>query len=888
MDEKSKQSDKSQVSKPERSRATDPADTRDGAEQSKRSAMPVILASELDEKMPRVSWGVWRGESKLKRAGAWFLAKGYVFLPIIAVIFALAQTAPLLGPVINRAGDNLYHVMSEHALMHGVNAGDNVFGPAGIEFGQPILRFYQSLYYLTNLGMHFLTGLDLKFAHNLTIVLFFSFSPLTYLYFLLKLGLNRWAAAFGSLFSMTSVAAFGNSYEAYFQAGIVTQSMGGFFFPWFMGNFIGLLRGQNRATSTALLFALSFLAHAILSVFAVFAGAIYFLVTYTPIRRSWKKLTLFAVLGVCLVSFWALPFIQHTTEMRAVPDSIVRRGVMWFNSVSEDELPKLLFSGRLLDDAPVLHKNQSHPLDKLMDKINIMGTLHTRPPMLSIFVGVGALIALLGFRQVSRRFLLAGFAFALMLFAGQDDYRWLRFLPFMEHIQAFRCVYLVEFFAFGLAGIAVETVLRNVMKGVLYGPAWTRAILPPVWVGILVGVVGWSVYEYTALGRVHLDLRNMSSYDTQVDALAGVKNAGYPFRFCNRYEGRVKRRQAWAGVHGWNPYCTHWKAVGSTSQYYNCRDLGSPSLNRDYYALAGMRYYSASGDDKVGEFLAKMDPEGAPLFERLPNGPDRHGKNNHWHAIIDTGYEQFLRPVVMKPMPVVCSHEQWIWLLRSWAGRYRNRLWEETTPLPLRVRAGELRGELLLEKTEAILYFDHTNLEEDKDYLEDVRSGGGTIITPVEIPGIETKVVKAEDNFWDLLPPSLTSPKRREPDRYHREEDDPGFENMYVTRLGDGRRTRQLFGFDVDVLEDTPVVLPMSAMPGWTVKLDGKPWPHYNTALNVIGTIVPKGAHRLVFDWEMPNWHRWSLWAGLIALLVVILSWFTPPPRRRGAPLPVL
>ncbi|MCP4603279.1 MAG: hypothetical protein GY847_22650 [Proteobacteria bacterium] len=804
---------------------------------------------------------------------------GHFILPSAAAILTLVSTHILLGPVLNRSGDNMYHLLNEFAILHGILAGDNPLGPIGMEFGQPLLRFYQALFYLYNIGVHLITGLSLKFLHNLTIVVCFALSPFSYMYCLRKLGLNRWAAAIGSFFSMISIAAFGNSFEAYHQAGIVTQSMGGLFFPWFMGHFIGMLRGENRASSTAVLFALAFLSHAIMSVFAVFAGALYFAVAPIRLRPVLKKLTAFCVLGTCLVSFWALPFIAHTYQMRPIPDSIVRGGgVHWFTSVSKDELAMVLFTGRLLDDPP-RKGDARNENDKFMDKISIIGTLKPRPPAVSILTALGVVVALFGFRRTSRRFLLAGFFFSLMLFAGPDDFRWLKYLPFIKQIQTFRCTYLIEFFAFGLVGIGVWTLFKAL--GIY---AWRRRPFlkyPFVTTWILLALTGACLCgaEIVLLGQRHLVVRNPSNLDAMADAMSTLPNRGYPFRVTPVYKGRYKIRQGWFSVYGYQPYCTHWKGIGPTAALYLCRSLGSSSKNNDLHALAGIRFFS-SKKDKAKKIIEAKDKERDRLFERLPNSPDRHGKSNSWHYLLDTGRDHFLRPLVGKPLPVICTHSQWIWLTKAWAGQYRRWLWEESTPIPMRVRSGGLEASGLKEQTAAVVYLDHTELKADLPILKQLTAQGGIVISPVQIPGIATVVPTPKQKLWDLLPDAMQRPPKAKPERDHREEQDPGFEKVWVSRIESRYRSFQNFAFDVDVLEPTVAVLPMEAAPGWKATLNSQVLPAFSTGPDLVGVLLPKGAHRLAFKWEMPLWHQGTVWVLFIAIAIVLGIWIRGAANR--------
>ena len=824
--------------------------------------------------------------SRTRRIAGFLATHGHHLLPAAAAIASLATTWIIVGPVLNRAGDDLYHVLNEYAIARAIYSGDNPFGPLGMEFGQPVLRFYQALFYLNTVGWRLVAGLDLRLVHNLTIVVCFALSPFSYAYFLRKLGLDRWTAGVGGFLSLISVAAFGNSFEAYFEAGIVTQSIGGLFFPWFMGHFIGMLRGENRPTTTAFLFAVAFLSHAIMSVFSVFAGALYFAVADVGLRRNVKRLAIFAVVGAALAAFWALPFVEHTRTMRPIPDSIIRgRGVHWFTSVSTSELSMVLRTGRLLDDPPRMGDKRDAD-DKLMDQISIIGTLKTRPPVLTILTAFGAIVALAGVRRSSRRFLLAGLTFSLMLFAGPDDFRWLRFLPFIQEIQAFRCTYLVEFFAFGLAAIGVGALGRAGLALVATRRRRITAVTAAVALSLVAaGGAAWTCVEIVLLGEVHMNLRATPELDEVVDAASSLQHQGYPFRIQPKFKAGIssKVRQAWLNVHGFESYCTHWKGTGPTAAYHTCMSMTGPSRSGALFSLLAARWFIGS-DKEIDPFAKALDDDRVPLFERIPDGKSRARKKPSALTLLDSGHDHFLRPLVGRPLPVVCSDAHWIWIVKSWITRFRPNLWDTRTPIPMRVRAGELAASGLLDVADAVLYLDHSRAAEDAPAL--ARAAGRVrVISTRPIPGVAV-VPPGMKSTWDLLPGPR--PLARGAPDGEREELDPGLDASEIEMLDLGRKSFQRFVFDVDNLKPVVALLPMEAVPGWSASLDGARTPSFAAGPDLVGVYMPAGAHRLELRWDMPARHVAWLIVSLAALAAVLAAWavraFRAARSPRGAP----
>lgn len=795
-------------------------------------------------------------ESAPARAAALARRYGHWVPPLTVAAASLILCGTRLGLRLNAGGDDLYHLFNEYALAGAVRAGDSVFGPLGVEFGQPVLRFYQPLLYLHDLGWHLLTGVDLSALHALTIVLCFSLSPLAFCYFLLKLGLPPHAAGIGACLTMISVAGFGNSFEAYFRAGIVSQAMGGLFLPWFFGSFVGLLRGENRAAGTALLFAAAFLSHAILSVFAVFGAALFCLVGGVD-AKHWRRVAAFAALAGALVLFWAGPFVAHTAAMRPVPDAVLRgAGKVWFTSLSRDELLRALVSGRLLDDPRVVHGRQVDPLDRLVDRINVLGTVYVRPPVVTVLTGLGVLVALCRFRQAAYRFLLAGFAFSLMLFAGPDDFPWLFRLPFIDRIQAFRCTYWVELFAFGLAGGGVEAVLAAAWRLVERRQGRVRTALAGGCAVLVLAGLGGVVGEMTRCARAHVNVRDVSRFAEMIDVLNALPERGWPFRVDFEFPGKRKFRQAWSVVHGYEAPCSHWKATGPTSSLLLCKYLENPHAKADLFSLAGVRYVVGAAP-KVTPVADAREAGGAPLFRRVAGAGERRGGASGGVELFDSGRDGFLQGFPGRPLPVVCTDAQWVWLTSGWTLRYQDRLRGRSTPLPLRVPAGDLAGSGLLERAEAVLYLDDRSLAADEAALARFAQRGGRIVAGARLGGLPVTVPGALKTVWDGLPAGYSRGDGTDP---------PADSPLRGDLQPDAGRSRQNYRFDVEARAETVAILPVQAASGWQATLDGAPLRVFPAGPDFVGTNLPAGVHRLAFSWSMPAWHRACLAVSLLAL----------------------
>ncbi|MBN2344495.1 MAG: hypothetical protein JXX29_01645 [Deltaproteobacteria bacterium] len=802
----------------------------------------------------------------------WLHRYGHLLLPATAAILSFVSTYILFGPVLNRSGDNIYHLMNEYTMVNGARAGDSIFGPLGMEMGQPVLRFYQSLFYMFNAAVHFITGIDLRMVHNITLCVCFGLSPFSLYYFMRKLRMNKWTAGLASYMSLISVAAFGNSFEAFFQAGIVTQAMGGLFFPWFMGTFIGMLRGENSPVTAAVLFALAFLSHAIMAVYATFGGALYFLMSETSVRANIKKMVIFAMLGAALVSFWVIPFVEHNKTMRPVPDPIFRgSGVHWYTSVSTAQLIDVAAGGYMLDDSRN-EKNDRNDAEKFMDKINIISSLSHRPPIFSILTAFGVLCALFQLRKLSVRFLLGGFAFSLMLFAGPDDFRWTSYLPFMDKVQAFRCTYLYEIFAFGLSALGVEFIVGSIYTFARTRKRWwSKAPFFMLWAAGAGVVLGWNGFEIVKLGQTHLVIREPNILNLDLDALQNVPDRGYPFKVDVRTGGRPKIRHAWFAMNGYMPFCTHWKGTGPETTYKHCAYLGTPKNSIPMLALSGVRWFTGWGPT-IKSIENEKDEDGLPAALPVDVGLTRAGAPNSSRFTFDTGAEHFLQPLTGSPLPVICNDKQWLWLTTNWMQNYRFKLWKKAMPVTMRVNGGRLAASNLLNDARAIFYFDHSQVDDDHDALSQFIDSGGVVISPLPIDGLSVVELDINQVPWTALPEDINNavPDMRVTPR---EENNPGLEIAQIDHVKPERHTYQQFVFDVENTEPVIAVLPLNNYPGWRAYLNGNEIPTFSTGPDMVGVHLQRGVHRVKFRWEMPLRHKLTIYVSILALLMALGIW---------------
>jgi hypothetical protein len=786
-------------------------------------------------------------------------------LPLIAGCVVIAACAPLLGPVFYRAGDNAQHLLAEHALAETIRSGGNPFGPLGLEFGLPLLRFYQPLFHLWTASWHVATGLDLRALHLFTMVGCFALSPLSNCYFFGKIGLGRWTAGAASLLSVISVAGFGNSFEAYLSTGIATHAAGALFFPLFAGAFAGLVRGENNPLSVALLLSLSVVAHVTMAIYAMLYMVLH---VRAALRLDGKRLVRLGVCGtlvVGLTAFWLLPFIEHTGRSRPVPDAVaLGEGVSWWHDgVTRPELAGLLASGRLLDDARAVGRNRDRQ-DLLIDQLNLMETRRSRFPVVTMLAALGAFFAVIGFRRPGNRLLLAGFALALMLYAGIDDFPFLRVLPFVDRMQVFRSAYFVELFAFGLAGLGLVAPLK--LLAVL-GRSFTRT---PARLGVCgvaaaltVLAVAGIVREAYTLGGLNLDRNAIVDPGETTRECPPLPRPGYPFRTVTRYDSFFRTEGGCLRPFGFEDHCSQWAGIGPTVGQRLCGSLRRDDAGEDLHELAGVRWFA-------GRAARKRHPtRGAPLPSRsfakavepgaLAEPPDLPADE----YLLTTSQNSFGAALAGPVVAVIADDAEWLAIVSSWLAVHADAFSSARTPVPLRLEGASSR-----------------ELPGGVHGLIVAPGGGkraGNAAPGARVRGVP--VVALED---PLEPGSM--PVAWSGALWRRMEDSMTQRPMTQDRVAHGTATTALegipgpgsayqsFSFAVESSAPLVLVLPMGAHPGWGATVDGRIANVFPTGPDFVGLLLPAGSHEVAFEWKMPFAHRLCTVVSLLSLLFVVLA----------------
>ncbi len=765
-----------------------------------------------------------------------------MMLAILACAIILFTTRGMLSKdIIDQSGDLNYHLACEAEVARAINEGRSPFGPISLNFGTPILKFYQPLLYLVTGYAHFVTRVDVLLIHNLLIVFFFALTPFCLRWCYLSIGMRELTSGLAALLTLISVGGFANSYEAYFGLGIISQLLGAVFFPLFIGAFARMLRDGRGPVRAAVLFALAFVAHVMMAVYAVFAGGLLFFVNRWDVKRIWKPFVTFGVLAGLLVAFWFVPFVTLRERFRPEPDIVARPWAAHFNNgLTASETTRLLFTGRLLDDARQTRKEASpqDDDDRLTDKLNILAASFSRPPVLTVITLLGFLLCLTRFRSTPHRFLIAGFIFSFLLIMGPDDVPWLGYLPFSKRIQFFRCTYLLEFFAFGLAASGIEIAVVFIGRSIRKLPGVGRRTTMVTAGCFLVAALGGYIHLVHQIATAHVSPGSLKRLQ-RGEVVTEPALDRFPSRtlFTHGRFIKNKRLMHYLEYKGYRAVCGHWRVIGATITSDICQPLFSPGRNVSATRKMGIGQYLVNR--KQATFLNDVTFSGQKVMKQVKLG-------GGYYLYADTGarYLWVARPAVL----VISNDVQWFQLGRAWLSRLSRTKGINGPPTPIRLDAGAPIDARILGSVDAVWVLSANILDKSNEkILGEFANSGKEVRSVEEIPGAETTRIETDG-------PSLLGTLRGD-------DVEEGVEIEEIEAHIGGP-----FVYDLVLDQQSVVVLPEMFCPGWSATVDGKQQAVFAAAPDFVAAVVPEGRHTVVFQWETPS-------SEIVYLVISGLTW---------------
>ncbi|MFH0862973.1 MAG: DUF6541 family protein [Candidatus Altiarchaeota archaeon] len=611
-----------------------------------------------------------------------------------AIAFNLYITLPLMSFGLNDAGDDGYHISQAYYLKKMIVEDHTIFGVVNAQgAGYPWNNNHQFLMYLTEALINIISfdRISLIFAHKGLLVVFYSFYPAGVYFLLRKFRQAPLVCGLGALLAPLPISGWGHTTNAYFVIGLSSQAMGAFMFPFALGSFHEALtegKGQRRA---GLLYILTLFAHPYYGFFLCFLSVVDLAIQLA--RRSMDEMLSIVrnaayagVIGLLLGAFWLVPL---PTALEYVPRAIhMQTARTAFSPMME---AKAFIGGELLD----VSNNFGGPKDK-----NLRWPVNTgrgRLPILTALTIIG-----LGYALVRRDrfsiFCLLVFGMSMVLMIGESGLSTLEYLPFADHANPKRFIFVFDLFAVLLSAQALHMILD---KSFGFLTRYVNNIAAFAVCGMLLAVVVYTPYNERMLSAKK-DV-NLISY--WLPSFEKIRNAidsdGLDGRMYGDGETGVNTApiifsQSWLLD---NPYM---RRIYVTRFYGNLMDY--PNIFR----LFNIRYMLMGAGQKLTDVME-------PMTEQLY-------KDRLYRLYRVDGDFGYLSMNHKKPALVATSEEGWREISETWIRYYKNASNPDHMPLLVQYGGPDVSAE---DYSQLILY--------DRTVEPSVYSGFGnrTLVTTV-------------------------------------------------------------------------------------------------------------------------------------------------------------
>lgn len=759
-----------------------------------------------------------------------------------AIVLWLAY--PFLDGETNRAFDDLFHKATQSYVADAFSEGRSPFGVLPTMFGIPGLRIYQCFHQLIAGFVQYSTGLSPSVVHVWLVTLFFAATPWSYRHLLVRLGFNPVVAGAAGLLCIGSISGFGNSFEAYFELGIVTQALGSVLLPLTLAKIVQICKEGSGTIAAGVFFAMTAMTHAMYAIYCILI-AVLVVLYYAQKPTALLKLSIAAALALALAAGWLIPFLQLRYEHKSVTDIVARPDrIVWSAGHSGASLGRALITGRTLDGG---RKDKSVD-EKLDNKLNMTFTREVRFPYYTIMAMLGVVFALIDFKRRKSKLMFTGLVLGLLLILGFDDFKFMYKLPIFNQIQTFRIGYFIEFFAIGLAAYGASQVLALVGRGLrIFSPTFVSKI-----VMILVVITAVCAYyldlerivtpmldswDEIHFSRVDKTIRKTGKPDPQKRVL--VKFPSPPSR-----QFRFSLEHALEVLHGHRSACNHWTSLSPTINLAICGAIFHPERAQNLVRMMGIRFLVTT-KKQLPTFIPSNSEKSTPY--RLL------GRSGRLVRIIEDKEASMLHEPPGPRILVIADPTQWYWLTKGWVARFGKRIGDENVPWLLRGNSEALSDQRVINHVDGVIYADKRSVEHDTEALVRIASSGKTILSGFPIEGVDTRVTRPGDGPWyNLLPIGS-----RESVKITMTQLDQGIDPEYAK-------------FRVNGQEDTSVFFSMQAFHGWRAVVDGETVATFAGGPDLVAAIIPAGEHEIEFIYESTTLENVCMFISLLAWLWVV------------------
>ena len=766
------------------------------------------------------------------------------FLLLVSIIFTFIITSTVLQPGFNRAGDDVIHIAHEYDLEKIIQEQKTIFGWSELYgLGDPVFAFRPPMSYYLPVLLHFLSLklISLMFWHKLVLVLSLAFYPLAIFYFMRKLKFDYLTAGLSSLFSISPIITFGHTIHAYFNFGLLKQSIAILLTPFALGKLYASVEYKESIILVPILIALIYLAHPYIAYTLVLAMGVYFLIKLLcqPLKEIYPgliKIFIILVTASLLTSTYTIPFISSKELEKPGIFSPTSRDVFEVTMFSTSEGIYNLFSGAMFDKG-----EQKGKLD--LYKWNNTNT--TRLPILTILLLLGLIISIIKIRQIKYAFLSIGFLFSFLLMLSFDDIPLIRFIPLYKNYTFLHGVVLIEFFAICLAGIGLFYIIT------LIGKLFSRYFkIKNIYFIILFLIITTLLISTVYIDRYKVAKIQIDREYLNIDDYGNIIPPSEKYGINNQFKEAVEilKKETFPGrVYG-NPktsfeffYMTilpvlvdkndiingaYVTLYGGINRYMLDSYRSELCCNYNLQKLNNVRYIFSFKNNQYN-------------LTQIQKNSDLLVENENFFVYKIKGNYSYFEFVNKKPVLVFANKQEWYNLLAKWTGIYKDSENPENSVYFINY---DNNIEINQNIFPAVLVLSIENKEILNNY-------DGKIYSYKEIPEIKTTIIK---DISDIKTETIKG-------------------NSYIIELEDKNDYNS-----ANIITDNkkPLYFKKTYYRGWQAFIDGKKVQTYYITPGFNGILVPEGEYKIEFKFKGHNNYIWGIFLVLITLLALIIYHF--------------
>ncbi|MCX5852514.1 MAG: hypothetical protein NT072_10760 [Deltaproteobacteria bacterium] len=783
------------------------------------------------------------------------IAKFCGMLLLLSVVGWMAYLQfPVLSEGYLNAGDDHVHVAFANEVVRVWKAEGRVLGWNGLYgAGTPIFLMRPPGFYVAVAAVHILTGITVEQALKIVVFLGLSLFPLTVFWGGRLLGLGFGASLAAGVLSLLPVSLWGHTIDAYHYLGIHKQLIAIALFPVAAGSLWSLLREGKHGALYAGTFAVIFITHPYIAYCFVFLIPCA-LVALASMEESWKwkqtlgRGALCSLVAALLISAWLVPFVS-SPEIQAMDPYQSRRTAFEVTVCSTTETLRQFVLGGVLDTTrfagPFGGANWI-PGNEWGWRDN--GKVF-RFPILTVLSFIGWAMVFRRPKRSIHGFLSLSLLAAMLLFIGPDDFPFLDMIPFAGQFQNVHAVFMVEWAAIMLAGVAVSRLYEEVIS---IQHTYRRYAFTAILTILLAGACATAFHERTEVARNTIRVRNVVTENGNYAVRPGMNEE---WRHFGSVVEALKKETA-GGAIGTLPQ------AHEDSVLYNLLPL---MVGRTVF-ICGFENAGGVYDLILGEFRSEMRDN--YNFQKLfnvryaLNSPfhrkeemDWHGnthilfRDDYWELVRIEGTFGDFDALPRTLVGFVGSERAWARFMKSWLAAARSGL----ATLPW-----------IVNMTNAGL--DESGIREIEPYFSTVLCEEG-----MEVPeGIESEKVRyfraaeTDGGLLDSLVMQTAGGNEPMPVSYDVVSNERGEETYRLTVQE----------------KSTPVLFKRAFYRGWKVTLDGGKVPVFRVSPGLQMVVIPEGTHTLSWRYSGPN--NGTLAQGLFLSGIVIAVFLFRRERRKS------